>query len=155
MEWPDLDSQDVRFWKYQWDKHGKCVSNLRGIMTNCLDYFHKTMEIASRLNAKIDKLLDFRLFPDGFPNNSVETQINYVSILRNLRDLHFSDAPFRPRKIIAHWHQVGDQYWISSVNFCFNLDLQPIDCNFRYQGTPQYVPRYVLLFWPRKSRNLD
>ena len=146
-EWPNLDSRTGNSFnlRQQWNKHGKCVAKLIGIMENCWEYFDETMHMARLINERLDRWLNIQLFPEGFPNRS--THFSQPLIIESVERIY-------PHTVIPVWHPViqwngQTEYWIESINFCFDLWLHPIDCAVVYgsiPGLPRGYLRFVRIF---------
>ena len=163
--WPDWKitnpNKKVRtFWHYQWLKHGSCVSELKNMMTESLDYFTKTIELGRKYADRLEQELLNMPFSSSSKSH---LYYDYDFAYRRLQSVHyntdFRGNPFeRDLNISIFWHEqpvltvpdrTGAQIavvenWIESINFCFNLFLRAINCEPDYRR-PDYH-----LTWDRR-----
>ena len=143
--WPDWKISDPTqylkwsLWHYQWRRHGTCVSQLRNQIENCLDYFTETINLGQEYANRLDRKLT-EMFSNPFPNSHPTMRFNKaVDFLRtthhNIDGQIFNITVFWQEKKAGSFIHPGTkkmlpqlESWIESINFCFNLQLEAIDC---------------------------
>ena len=150
--WTNLDATNVEenrrlagrrsLWEHEWSRHGSCVSALKRNVSTCHGYFETAIKLAEVLDLRLR--VQLKNLVQG-PLQHPLPKIQFSHAVNSLKNAHHNNnnRSFRTYKAVVNWQQVEDQvtrdqeYWIASINFCFDLHFNPIDCEISYQGQPR------------------
>ena len=130
--WSHQIYKEHLFWKHEWTRHGTCAAFLSAIK-NRVGYFEKTLELYRNLEPTLKHIMSI-LTSFKSPQNK-ETNVRFL--LSNVEAFYGYSIALNYEKFELSGKPV--EFWVESINFCYDLSLQPKNC------PPSSVPRGVLL----------
>lgn len=134
--WPSFITANADFWKKQWEKHGRCAA-YAPVIGYSGGYFHKTVRLAAEL---VDLQENLRaLYPVLKSGKTVSIQRSLDVNFQNLRT--FLNREFGGG-VGINWHPIetrnyGREYWIEALLFCYDVNLNRINCDLRENNFPR------------------
>ncbi|KAJ6242559.1 ribonuclease t2 [Anaeramoeba flamelloides] len=114
LEWPDFWNFDAPegFWKTNWEKHGTCLLET---LQNEYNYFETTLILKTYLDVE-EMMIENKIFPSNTTSYSYDQYDN--AIIRHTL-----------KKPTIHCTKWGNKIALHEFGFCFNKQLQLIDCS--------------------------
>lgn len=104
------------FWRYEWNKHGKCAAVLENLLT-LKDYFKFTVKSAEEFDRDI-----YQPLKNEFKPSNTDT-LNAEAFKLSIENLY--------------GYKIHLKCWgsyINSVEICYDLELKQLDCPINYHS---------------------
>ncbi|CAH0555666.1 unnamed protein product [Brassicogethes aeneus] len=111
--WPSVYNDNARFWRHEWDKHGRCSDHIPG-MDSVFGYFKKSLELNRQYD--IEKILTRSNIK---PNNQQPVPVNKIS-----------DAVRSATGGIPNVRCLNNEY-LYEIHICLDQNLQVQHCTRR------------------------
>nr|CAH8822223.1 unnamed protein product [Trichobilharzia regenti] len=142
-EWVNLkDYQNpIPFWEHEWYKHGQCATE-DSLISDELGYFNTSLI----LRDKIDLLNTLNTYGIQPANNQLLGRIELLNTLRqayNARVLVTCQKTPKYERRRRHHHRHNQLALLSEVRFCFNPQLELIDCPMQEEDNNTECPLWI------------